>query len=73
MKVRMWLIRRLWRSLPPAVRKQPPDGVPCIRDAGARCTGYEPRKRVPGDWECSGDGHYLCEECAHHVSQTGEW
>lgn len=42
-----------------------PCGIPTIRDPDAKCTGYEPRKRKGGDWDCVGDGHYLCKECCH--------
>lgn len=49
-----------------------PDGVPTIRDVDARCTGYEPRKNHPGDWDCEGDGHYLCSECCHLVRCDGD-
>jgi hypothetical protein len=44
-----------------------PDGVPMIRSADARCSGFEPRRRQPGDFDCSGDGHYLCTECCHRT------
>jgi len=46
-----------------------PDGVPGIRDRRAKCTGYAPRKSQPADFECIGDGHHLCAECAHLVRE----
>ena len=42
-----------------------PDGIPGRRDPDAICTGYSPRKQRDGDWDCGGDGHYLCWKCCH--------
>lgn len=56
-----------------AIKASPtvPDGVPGIRDAENPCAGYEPRKPLRGDWDCFGDGHYLCQGCAHLVPEDG--
>ena len=50
-----------------------PDGVPGRRDPDALCHGYSPRKRQNGDWDCEGDGHYLCFECCHLGLHIDEW
>ena len=72
-------MRSLWRSAWKAValfayrrwaepNGEMPVGVPSFRDPEHICTGYEPRKRGPGDYaECEGDGHYLCAGCAHRA------
>lgn len=68
------MMKRVWRALalfayrrwatPEAER---PLGVPGNRDPQAPCTVYAPRKWQPGDFQdCEGDGHYLCEGCAHY-------
>ena len=45
---------------------QEPDGIPFRRSREAFCDGYEPRKKLPGDWDdCMTDGHYLCYQCCH--------
>lgn len=46
-----------------------PTGIPTLRDPDARCAGFAPRRRTGCDWDCRGDGHYLCSECAHHVTE----
>lgn len=65
------LARFAWRRLTkPGGRI--PDGVPGIRDPEARCNAYSPRKRTNQDWECPGDGHYLCkEDCAFYSPDEG--
>ena len=46
-----------------------PDGVPAVRSADAPCRFYapygKPAPRAPYHFKCWGDGHYMCEECAH--------
>jgi hypothetical protein len=68
-KIWRGIIRFAWRRIVKPGGKIP-DGVPTIRDAEARCEAYSPRKRSPRDWDCQGDGHYLCDECAFHVKEA---
>ena len=43
-----------------------PVGIPGRRDPENPCHGFEPRRAGDKDWgHCQGDGHYLCQECAH--------
>jgi len=59
----LFAYRRWARGCP---TRHPPDGLPGIRDRDSRCVVYEPRPREMGDFsDCSGDGHYLCQECCH--------
>jgi hypothetical protein len=62
-----WLVAEVKRLrgieidlIPPAPRI--PDGIAGVRDQDAPCEHY-----APGDPRsinnCSGDGHYLCQEC----------
>lgn len=45
-----------------------PTGVPNNRDPDFPCSFYAPRPKLVGDFgQCEGDGHYLCNGCAHHV------
>ncbi|MCR9252316.1 MAG: hypothetical protein NXI20_17960 [bacterium] len=47
-----------------------PDGIPFHRSEDAICTGFEPRKKKPGDYDdCDSDGHYLCFKCCHLSEQ----
>lgn len=51
---------------------QKPVGVPGNRDPQAPCDFYAPRRKRDGDWDdCTTDGHYLCEKCAHRKRR--EW
>ncbi len=48
-----------------------PDGIPFRRSREAYCDGYEPRKKLLGDWaDCETDGHYLCSKCCHRTIET---
>ncbi|WP_438423108.1 hypothetical protein [Aquimarina macrocephali] len=63
----LWLGRLCFRKLSKP-KKVLPDGIPGRRSETALCTGYNPRKRKPGDYiECETDGHYLCDECCHNI------
>lgn len=63
-KIGRWAIRLIWKwmAIP---EKKVPTGLPGIRDPQAPCSGYSPRRPIGGDFNCIGDGHYLCRECAH--------
>jgi hypothetical protein len=60
----LWLARFAFRRMA-GPDSRIPTRIPTIRDPEARCSGYAPRARREGDWDCQGDGHYLCGECAH--------
>lgn len=71
----MWLMIFAYRRLKVSSRTidgNIPAGVPGMRDPNAECSGYTPRKRDPGDWECYGDGHYLCKNCAIYSPKSDE-
>ncbi len=55
---------RRWRRHEGAYTKAP-TGIPGHRDPDYPCNGYNPSARFRLDWRCDGDGHYLCEGCAH--------
>jgi hypothetical protein len=56
---RQWSSHQLGSSMPV--------GVPNHRDPEYPCTAYAPRSYKLGDFvDCEGDGHHLCNECAHH-------
>lgn len=68
----LWLCKFSYRQLVLEVKNEEgnlPDGIPGVRDQLHQCTGYAPRKRKPmiDHFECNGDGHYLCRECALFV------
>lgn len=73
-KLLLWLLRFSYKNLQLAVKNgngNLPDGIPTVRDIFNQCTGYAPRKRNPmvDHFECGGDGHYLCKECALFVKE----
>jgi len=61
----LWLARFAVKRLTLKYGALIPDGIPTIRDREARCWAYEPRKKKLVDFDCHGDGHYLCKECCH--------
>lgn len=72
-------MKRIWKALALFFYRQwampggpMPTGIPGIRDPENRCTGYEPRRRGGGDFDCESDGHYLCRECAHFTPITSD-
>lgn len=40
-----------------------------IRDTAHPCEFFEIVTFGAGDGRCEGDGHYMCQECAHHVAR----
>lgn len=49
-----------------------PDGLPGLRDQDAQCEMFCPGTPAGECGVCSGDGHYLCDECANFTSRDGE-
>jgi len=50
-----------------------PTGIPGHRDPEAKCSAYAPhRKSGLVGLYCSGDGHYLCKECANFEGEDEE-
>jgi len=73
----LWLCRLAYKKLDLEVKNSNgtlPDGIPGLRSVGYECSGYAPRKRDPikDYYECNGDGHYLCKECALYVETKYE-
>jgi hypothetical protein len=73
------VMRSLWRAIALFAYRRwaraeslKPTGIPGNRDPESPCDGYAPRRREIGNWACSGDGHYLCHGCAHHVGDVEE-
>lgn len=69
----LWLIRYSYKKLKVSsltLDGKIPDGIPGMRSKDSECTGYSPRMRRAGDWECDGDGHYLCKGCAMYMPQV---
>jgi hypothetical protein len=48
-----------------------PVGVPGNRDPKHVCDVYDPAP--PGGWDCKGDGHYLCRNCAHFREESEDF
>lgn len=61
----MRIARFFWRLAANPIEKAPV-GLPYMRDPDNRCHVYEPKKKHERDFgDCQGDGHYLCDGCAH--------
>lgn len=71
----LWLCRFAYRRIGLREGKRPM-GVPAHRDPEFPCETYAPRSpHRRGEWkDCLGDGHFLCEECAHKgPTETAEY
>jgi hypothetical protein len=61
----LWLCKVSYRKLVRKGLKQPPVGIPGMRDPDSVCEAYSPRYKNEGEWDgCKTDGHYLCKNCA---------